>query len=69
MAWLLGCLRSFTGSFRVLYSPWALLAQARLIDTHYGAIAAKAVKLKPKDLVVQEKAQEEFEKMLPGQWP
>ena len=50
-------------------SPWALLAQARLIDTHYGAIAAKAVKLKPKDLVVQEKAQEEFEKMLPGQWP
>ena len=41
----------------------------KLIDTHYGAIAAKAVKLKPKDLVVQEKAQDEFEKMLPGQWP
>ena len=38
----------------------------KLIDTHYGAIAAKAVMLKPKDLVVQEKAQEEFEKMLPG---
>ena len=39
-----------------------------MIDTHYGAIAAKAVLMKPKDLVVQEKAQEEFEKMLPG-WP
>jgi hypothetical protein len=38
----------------------------KLIDTHYGAIAAKAVMLKPKDLVVQEKSQEEFEKMLPG---
>ena len=38
----------------------------KLIDTHYGAIAAKAVMLKPKDLTVQEKAQEEFEKMLPG---
>ena len=40
----------------------------KLIDTHYGAIAAKAVMLKPKDLVVQEKSQEEFEKMLLS-WP
>ena len=40
----------------------------KLIDTHYGAIAAKAVKLKPKDLVVQEKAQEEFEKMFGVAW-
>jgi len=38
----------------------------KLIDTHYGAIAAKAVLMKPKDLIVQEKSQEEFEKMLPG---
>ena len=38
----------------------------KLIDTHYGAIAAKAVTMKPKDLVVQEKSQEEFEKMLLG---
>ena len=34
----------------------------KLIDTHYGAIAAKAVMMKPKDLTVQDKAQEEFEK-------
>ena len=38
----------------------------KLIDTHYGAIPAKAVTMKPKDLVVQEKSQEEFEKMLLG---
>lgn len=31
-----------------------------LIDTHYGAIASRAVKQKPKELVVQEKAKAEF---------
>lgn len=31
-----------------------------LIDTHYGAIAAKAVKLKPEELTVQQKAQQAF---------
>ena len=36
----------------------------KLIDTHYGASAAKAVLMNPKDLIVQEKSQEEFEKML-----
>eukprot|EP00435_Cladocopium_sp_Y103_P033102 s3967_g8.t1 len=40
----------------------------KLIDTHYGAIAAKAVMMKPKDLVVQEKSQEEFEKMFGVKW-
>lgn len=34
--------------------------QQSLIDTHYGAIAAKAVSAKPFELVVQPKAQEEF---------
>ena len=38
----------------------------KLIDTHYGAIAAKAVTMKPKDLTVQEKSQEEFEKQFLG---
>lgn len=33
----------------------------QLIDQHYGAIAAKAVKLKPDTLTVQPKAQENFE--------
>jgi len=32
-----------------------------LIDTHYGAIASKAVKQKPADLTVQPKAQEAFQ--------
>ena len=43
-----------------------VIDKKKLIDTHYGAIAAKAVLMKPKDLVVQEKAQEEFEKQLLG---
>jgi glutamine synthetase len=40
----------------------------KLIDTHYGAIAAKAVSQKPSQLVVQEKAQEEFEKQFGVAW-
>jgi len=32
----------------------------QLIDNHYGAIAAKAVKLKPSELTVQPEAQEKF---------
>ena len=43
-----------------------IIDKKKLIDTHYGAIAAKAVTLKPKDLTVQEKSQEEFEKQLLG---
>jgi len=39
-----------------------------LIDTHYGAIAAKAVKEKPANLTVQPKAQEEFEQMFGLPW-
>ena len=40
--------------------------EKRLIDQHYGAIAAKAVLLKPSELVVQEKAQKEFQELPPG---
>jgi nucleoside diphosphate kinase len=40
----------------------------QLIDTHYGAIAAKAVKLKPEALVVQPKAKEDFEKKFGSSW-
>ncbi|CAK9063678.1 Guanylate kinase 1 (OsGK1) (GMP kinase 1), partial [Durusdinium trenchii] len=40
----------------------------KLIDIHYGAIAAKAVMMKPKDLTVQEKSQEEFEKQFGVKW-
>jgi len=39
-----------------------------LIDTHYGAIAAKAVKLKPADLTVQPKAKESFEMLFGMSW-
>ena len=49
----------------VYISPSSAEDKKKLIDTHYGAIAAKAVMMKPKDLTVQEKSQEEFEKMLP----
>ena len=38
------------------------------IDTHYGAIASKAVKLKPKDLTVPEKALAAFEEMFGEKW-
>lgn len=40
----------------------------KLIDTHYGAIAAKAVKQKPDTLTVQPKAQEEFKKAFGISW-
>lgn len=39
-----------------------------LIDTHYGAIAARAMKQKPAELVVQKKAQDEFEKAFGLSW-
>ena len=38
------------------------------IDTHYGAIASKAVKLKPSELVVPEKGQKQFEEMFGEKW-
>jgi hypothetical protein len=34
--------------------------QEQLIDTHYGAIASKAVKLQPSELNVSAKAQQQF---------
>merc|ERR1719189_38615 len=40
----------------------------QLIDTHYGAIAAKAVKQKPSTLTVQPKAQAQFEKTFGMSW-
>jgi len=40
----------------------------QLIDNHYGAIAAKAVKLTPAELNVQPKAQEAFQKMTGQSW-
>ena len=42
--------------------------QDMLIDTHYGAIAAKAMKQKPADLTVQQKAQDEFQKAFGLSW-
>lgn len=39
-----------------------------LIDTHYGAIASRAVKQKPKELVVQEKAKAEFHQIFGLSW-
>ena len=38
------------------------------IDTHYGAIASKAVKLKPSELNVPEKGQKQFEEMFGEKW-
>jgi len=43
-----------------------VIDEKQLIDTHYGAIAAKAVKLKPDQL--QPKAQENFEKTFGAKW-
>jgi len=40
-----------------------------LIDTHYGAIAAKAMKQKPSELVVQQSAQDAFKKAFGISWP
>jgi len=39
-----------------------------LIDTHYGAIAARAMKQKPSELAVQKGAQEAFEKAFGLSW-
>ena len=38
------------------------------IDTHYGAIASKAVKLQPKELNVPQKGKDGFEKMFGEKW-
>uniref|UniRef100_A0A7R9W5A8 Nucleoside-diphosphate kinase n=1 Tax=Pseudictyota dubia TaxID=2749911 RepID=A0A7R9W5A8_9STRA len=38
------------------------------IDTHYGAIASKAVKLKPSELNVPDKGKAQFEKMFGEKW-
>lgn len=38
------------------------------IDTHYGAIASKAVKLKPSELNVPDKGQKQFEEMFGEKW-
>ena len=38
------------------------------IDTHYGAIASKAVKLKPSELNVPEKGQKQFEELFGEKW-
>jgi len=38
------------------------------IDTHYGAIASKAVKLSPSELNVPDKGKAEFEKMFGEKW-
>jgi len=40
----------------------------KLIDVHYGAIAAKATKQKPEELTVQEKAQNEFKTQFGIAW-
>ena len=39
-----------------------------LIDNHYGAIASKAMKLKPSELNVSEKAQAEFKDVFGLDW-
>jgi len=39
-----------------------------LIDTHYGAIAARAMKQKPAELVIQQKAKDDFEKAFGLSW-
>lgn len=39
-----------------------------LIDTHYGAIAAKAVQLKPSELVVQQHAKDKFQECFGPTW-
>jgi len=48
--------------------PAEVIDEKQLIDTHYGAIAAKAVKLKPESLTVQPKAQEAFQKAFGLSW-
>jgi hypothetical protein len=39
-----------------------------LIDTHYGAIASKAVKLQPNQLNAPEKGKSQFEELLGESW-
>lgn len=39
-----------------------------LIDTHYGAIASKAVKLSPKELNVPDKGKDGFQKLFGQSW-
>lgn len=46
----------------------ATIDKNMLIDTHYGAIANRAMKQKPTDLVVQPKAQAEFQKAFGLSW-
>lgn len=46
----------------------ATIDENQLIDTHYGAIAAKAVKLKPCELNVPSKGQAAFEKAFGEAW-
>lgn len=48
--------------------PSERIDKEQLIDTHYGAIASKAVKQKPSELTVQPKAQEEFKKAFGIEW-
>jgi len=48
--------------------PAERIDEERLIDTHYGAIAAKAVLLQPSALAVPEKAQAEFQQAFGVSW-
>jgi len=48
--------------------PAEIIDQKMYIDTHYGAIASKAVKLKPNELNVPEKGQKQFEEMFGEKW-
>eukprot|EP00440_Ansanella_granifera_P012677 gb/GFBE01013772.1/.p1 GENE.gb/GFBE01013772.1/~~gb/GFBE01013772.1/.p1 ORF type:complete len:389 (+),score=116.54 gb/GFBE01013772.1/:1-1167(+) len=48
--------------------PAEKIDKEMLIDTHYGAIAARAMKQKPSELAVQKKAQDEFEKAFGLSW-
>jgi len=48
--------------------PAEVIDQKMLIDKHYGAIAAKAVKQHPRELVVQPKAQEAFAQTFGLKW-
>jgi hypothetical protein len=45
-----------------------VIDEMKLIDTHYGAIAKRAVVQKPHELVVPQKAQDGFEKMFGLSW-
>ena len=42
--------------------------EEKLIDTHYGAIANRAVKQKPSELIVQDKAKAAFQKAFGISW-